>query len=130
MGDDSDRDAILSRRQRLIAIALSGLTTAACSGEPELEVPIEGNQVEAPAEVEVQPYPCLTPIQPFPPNGEEPPVAEVPPEVQPAEPPPPPEEARPRPRPRPHPCLSVEAERPEPRPQVCLSRLPADPDEF
>jgi hypothetical protein len=61
VASDPDRDAILKRRSRLIALALSGLTTAACNGEPEpppqpcLEpMPIEER-------VEPTPQPCLEP---------------------------------------------------------------------
>jgi hypothetical protein len=114
--DDSDRAAILGRRSRLIALALSGIGAAAGCGDPRpcLEPP----QVEQPL---ADPTPCLEPMwveQPDEPTTEGQPVACLsvapPTEPIPADPqeetadetapdPPPPE---PRPRPRTHPCLS------------------------
>lgn len=63
--DDEDTRAILSRRNRFIAIALAGMTTAACGSDPEpqaclsQEVNEETNGNENP---EVQPQPCLSPL--------------------------------------------------------------------
>jgi hypothetical protein len=114
--DDPDREAILARRRKLVAVALSGLTTlGACGGDPApapcLEPPIEvresqgesaGDETrtnqnepeEQPLVREPIPGPCLAP----PPHRVEPE-----PEDEDDEP----REARPRP------CLS---ERPRPEP--------------
>lgn len=62
--DDEDTRAILARRGRFIAIALAGMTTAACG--PDLDprpclspMPDTHGQEEQPPET--QPQPCLAP---------------------------------------------------------------------
>lgn len=80
--DDPDREAILARRRKLVAVALSGLTTlGACGGDPApapcLEPPIEvresqgesagdetqanQNEPDGPGVREPIPGPCLAP---------------------------------------------------------------------
>jgi hypothetical protein len=78
--DDEDSRAIIARRNRFIAIALAGMTTA-CGSDPEppepqpcLSVVPDTNGEETP---EVPPQPCLSPV--------------------------------PDPEPEPQPCLSVAA---------------------
>jgi hypothetical protein len=76
---DPDRDAILSRRNRMIGIALAGLTSVAGCGdqEPEPQVclspilveeqePVEADETpeDPPAEPEVSPQPCLSVLAP------------------------------------------------------------------
>lgn len=122
---DEDRTAILRRRQRLIALALTGLTSAAGCDEPahdSVETPpvVETeDRVEVDAPEEAAPVPTVT--------GEAPPYEPDPGEVRHAE------DAKRRWRAReaaqaaPRPCLS------RIRPQVCLSpivpRKPGDTEE-
>jgi hypothetical protein len=140
--EDPDRAAILARRQRFIAIALSGLTTGtACArSEPCLNVavppdgqaePIEPGQTtgdtgEVDGNVVTAPQPCLMVAAPQPcldvieepepwPEGQPQPCLDVL------------EEPEPGPEPTPQPCLKVAAPEPEPttttpkpRPQPCL----------
>lgn len=103
MGDDPDRAAILGRRNRLIALALSGIGAAAGCGDPVpclAPPPVEPTVVDeqhtgptVPEEPEAQPVPCLAP----------------PPQPPPEEPSTEPDrELRPDPRspPYPYPCLT------------------------
>lgn len=154
MGDDPDRDAILKRRSRFIALALSGLTSAAgCDGRTAPGVCLEAPAIEQTGDEGegTTPLPCLTPVtepgpcleapivdEPAPGPCLEAPLIEEPDEEPGAEGDLDPS-AQPEPRPRPTPCLTprrvVEPEGEtrtegarETRPQVCLSVLP-DPDD-
>jgi hypothetical protein len=64
--DDEDTRAILGRRSRFIAMALAGITSAACGPDldprPCLSPPLDHTGQEA--EPEVQPQPCLAPLPP------------------------------------------------------------------
>lgn len=112
--DDEDRAAILRRRRQLIALALSGLTSAAGCDEPAPPEPAAVETVaeqEEPAAVELEEAPEPAPVEEEPPAPYEPDPAEV----QHAE------DAKRRWRERqapPRVCLSV-------RPQVCLTRIPS-----
>ena len=120
--EDDDRDAILKRRNRLIAIALSGLATVGCDSifGPCLSV-VDPSIGEVPAETtdgpqlpeedpEADAIPCLSVIGPRDePIVEEPPSEEAPPQNEPTSP----QGALP----------------PEAQPQVCLSEI-AIPDEL
>lgn len=114
MGDDPDRAAILGRRNRLIALALSGIGAAAGCGDPApclAPLPREPTVVDeqhtgptVPEEPAAQPVPCLAP-EVRPPDEE--------PEAPPAEPMPclsvaPDEVVRPA---EPLPCLTPMRER-------------------
>jgi len=148
MGDDADRAAILARRQRFIAMALSGLATtatvSACDDVPKT----------APKSDDPVPQPCLK-IESPPPadsgaaaqgdaatdeadSGTEPKITPVPCLSPPL--PPKPTDAVPQPclevappKPPPQPCLRVSPDPPDvdpkPIPQPCLSppRLPPEP---
>lgn len=125
---DPDRAAILARRQRFIALALSGLSTTACTpGDNESKSPKSDTRGEvAPPEGQEAgqqpvPQPCLSvPIQP-----------EPPPEPQP--------QPQPQPQPDPQVCLKIavppddEAETGEaapeskPAPNVCLRKAAPKP---
>lgn len=121
---DPDRAAILARRQRFIALALTGLTTGACdtpsddSGaclkvdvvEPKQQVPESGespsgkpclNVAPPEPEPEPKPHPCLKVAAPDP---------------------------EPKPEPKPHPCLKVAAPKPDPKPHPCLKVRPPEPE--
>lgn len=52
MGDDPDRDAILARRTRLVAVALSGITSLAACADP---APCLSPPVREPPQQEVAP---------------------------------------------------------------------------
>lgn len=117
--DDPDRAAILARRQRFIALALSGLATG-CTAPPrpepclnvaqphEPEEPTK--QPEAQPETKFDPGPCLKVALPS-----DPPLEPPPPETT----PPPPE---------PQPCLKVRPPEPKTEPTPCLSvARPRDP---
>lgn len=125
---DSDRAAILERRKRFIALALSGLSTTACTpGSPpsKPEPCLKGaprQQDDDEGDDGVAPHPCLSvPIQHDPPP-------ETPPETPPqvclkiAQPPADTgDESAPEPAPRP--CLSKPVPAPclkKPPPQACL----------
>lgn len=129
--EDPDRAAILARRRRFVAIALSGLAAGTgCTPKPEpcLKVappddsssgrPDPGPTSGQPEAAPVEPQPCLKIAPP----------SEPPPEV-PAEPEPTPEAepqpclkvAPPAPEPEPRPCLKVRRPDPEPAPRPCLS---------
>ena len=68
---DPDRAAILARRQRFIALALSGLTTAACdqpTNKPDACLKVKVSDPKEPkttgeprACLDVAPHPCLSP---------------------------------------------------------------------
>lgn len=138
---DPDRAAILARRQRFVAIALSGLATqAACkrNADPQvclsMPVPQDTNaNGEGTPPPEVPPQPCLDVAPSDPPDA--PPqaclkIAQPPPD-DPASPRPclevavPPDPTPPRPclkvappeDPAPRPCLSVKPKPPEPTPE-------------
>ncbi|MCC6876031.1 MAG: hypothetical protein IT378_17110 [Sandaracinaceae bacterium] len=107
MGDD-DRDAILKRRNRLIAIAMAGLASAAGCDDPGPAQPDPPPLVEEPISC-LQPMPCLEPAVPDPPPQVDPdpePMACL-------------SEAMPDPEPVPVPCLSRAVVR-EPPPWPCL----------
>lgn len=123
--EDPDRAAILARRRRFIAIALSGLTVGA-TGCPEPAQPATPPD-SGTAPGDARPEPCLkvaappesTPTDPPPPKDPEPtPCLKV------AAPP------EPEPAPEPTPCLKVAPPPPkEPEPQPCLSVRPRSDDE-
>jgi hypothetical protein len=112
-GGDPDRAAILARRQRFVALALSGLATTGCT-DGSTKQPGDDKADDKKA-AEPPPHPCLSPVQP---------------EQKPPEPPP-------------QPCLKVappepegESESggvsepepaPEPAPQPCLKKAPPRP---
>lgn len=108
MGDDADRDAILRRRRQLIALALSGLTTAACEGEPAEPPPSPEDQV---TEAPMEPVAIDEGVEPPPeePLETAPDPAPDPAEIRHAE-------ERKRRLQRPQPCLTL--------PSVCLSVAP------
>lgn len=60
--DDSDRVAILARRQRFIALALSGLATAGACTPTEREEPPPEKRPEQVKQENI--IPCLSPRQP------------------------------------------------------------------
>jgi hypothetical protein len=97
---DSDRAAILARRNKFIAIALSGLTTTAACTDGKAPGTKQGQEQKQP-DKEPPPQPCLN-------------VVAHPPE-QPEEPP--------------RPCLEiVPPQEPEVPPHVCL-KVSRPPDE-
>lgn len=137
-GDDPDRAAILARRQRFIALALSGLaTTAACEkpkedpaapkadkgtpqGKGDDGAPPQACLKVAPPEPEGEgstgrPMPCLDVAPPEPEPDDVPPQACL-------------KIAAPPPEPTPHPCLSIKPPPPEPKPQPCLKVRRPDPE--
>lgn len=136
MGDE-DRDAILRRRNRLVAIALSGLATVGCDAVagPCLSPPVQVEAPRAPSngprlppeEPDVTPGPCLS--MPFP--RDEPPAPE-PPDEEAAPPraprtlgaPTPPTQGTLPPEAAPRVCLSEELIEgvTEPTPQPCLRK--------
>jgi len=133
---DPDRAAILARRQRFIALALSGLAGAvACDrGKPfaclEIAEPPgkdEGKDPKDPTKGE--PMPCLSPM---PPPDEPPPqpcLEVMPPEDTKGDPHPCLMVAKPQedPKAEPRPCLNVAQPPEEPPPQPCLKVAPKDP---
>ncbi len=139
--EDPDRAAILARRQRFIALALSGLTTTAACEKPKEEPAAPSKADTKGAEgtdTKANPRPCLKVAPPEPDDSGKPmPCLEVvPPEPEPepddgspqaclkiAAPPPEPE-----PEPRPHPCLSIKPPEPDPKPRPCLKVRPPDPE--
>jgi hypothetical protein len=107
---DSDRAAILARRSKFIAFALSGLTTTAACTDGKDAGSKQGQEQKQP-DKEPPPQPCLN-------------VVAVPPE-QPEAPPQPCLEIAPPPEPQA--CLSVAPPRdppPEVPPHVCLKVAP------
>ena len=62
--DDADREAILARRNKLIAVALAGLTSACGSSTCLRPLSDAGSRVDAgPADsgMDAEPVPCLSP---------------------------------------------------------------------
>jgi hypothetical protein len=134
---DSDRAAILARRKHFIALALSGLTTAAActdgSGTPAdgkttqspKDTPKEDPKVQPPQvclSVMAEPQPCLSIAPP------EPEVPEVDPQVPQTDPQP----VEDLPQIPPNVCLKIarppeDAPKPEPKPQPCLKKAPPQP---
>ena len=104
---DLDRAAILARRQRFIALALTGLSTTACTTGDNKST---GTKGDTKGEV-TAPHPCLKKVAPE--EGGEPapqpclsvPIQEPPPETPP---------------PEPQVCLKMAP--PEPQPQPCLKK--------
>lgn len=145
-GDDPDRAAILARRQRFIALALSGLATAACdkpNDEPSAPK-VDKTVQEGKDDGGTRPHPCLSIVAPE--AGEGGSTGKPMPCLEVAVPEPddeseddgaaPPQPclkiAAPEPKPKPHPCLSIrppDAE-PKPKPMPCLKVAPPkEPDE-
>lgn len=111
MGDDPDRDAILRRRRQLIALALTGLTTAGCEGKPAPRTTVEQATTTT----------TEAPMEPIPDGVEAPPAPAVPEEEADVEAPLDPAEIRhaeerKRRLQQPQPCLST-------APTVCLSPM-------
>ena len=143
-GDDPDRAAILARRQRFIALALSGLaSTTACEkpkedpstpkdtkatqeGKDDKVAPTQAClKVAPPTEPETgdstgKPMPCLDVAPPEPEPGDDGKPTAC---LKIAAPPPEPE-------PKPQPCLKVKPPEPEPepKPQPCLKVKPPEPE--
>jgi hypothetical protein len=88
---DPDRAAILARRQRFIALALTGLATAACRPQVCLSVEVHEQPGAPGQDDDAKPQPCLSP----------------------------PQEPEPEPEAKPQPCLSPP--QPDAKPQPCLS---------
>jgi hypothetical protein len=135
---DSDRTAILERRKRFIALALSGLSTAACTpasgpqGRPDpclKGVPRQQDEDDGDGDDAAAPQPCLSmPIRPDPPPDPPPQVClkiAQPPadtgETDTGE-----DDGAAAPEPVPQPCLSKPAPRPclKQAPQPCLKMPP------
>ncbi|HET6583678.1 MAG TPA: hypothetical protein VFG69_09525 [Nannocystaceae bacterium] len=118
---DPDRAAILARRQRFIALALSGLAAAACDTcEPKPCLNISApqpNDDDADAKTG-EPHACLAAMPPADPKAPPHPCLDVEPTPKPCL------EVAPTPKP----CLEV-APDPKPKPQACLSRRPAKRDD-
>jgi hypothetical protein len=121
--DESDRAAILRRRQRFIFLALSGLTGAAGCDEPAPPVSVPEVVREQPAgdeEPEVVPTEASEEVAvseaELPPPAPDEPYVVDPAEVRHAE------EAKRRAQ-RPQACLSIRRPCLSPPPQVCLSPL-------
>jgi hypothetical protein len=117
---DPDRAAILARRQRFIAFALSGLASTACdkpAPQPCLSPP-QPPPTSAVTASSSTPQPCLSP-PPLPPPDAGPPAS-------PDSSPPEPDSSAPMP---PRPCLKVAPPPPDPRPspQPCLRVRPSQP---
>lgn len=133
--DDPDRAAILARRSRLIAIAMSGFTLAGACGESDdpARPRVDQTQEQTRNVHPEPPFPCLEPMRPR--DDEVPPQpcleVAVPDEPEPGE--------TDEPPPAPRPCLSVRRPEPpspedeavpprlEPAPQVCLTPMRQDP---
>jgi hypothetical protein len=137
-GDDPDRAAILARRQRFIALALSGLATTSACEKPKEDpaAPKDGKATQEGKDDKGAPQPCLnvTRVEPEGESAGKPmPCLDVsPPEPEPddgkptaclkiAAPPPEPE-------PTPQPCLKVRPPEPEPKPQPCLKVAAPEPE--
>jgi hypothetical protein len=141
---DPDRAAILARRKRFIAIALSGLATGAGCAQPQpcLDVasPREGEpRTDPPAATPSEPKTDPATATPTAPATTPPPTEPAPEPCLKVAPPPQPEPkpmpclnvARPPPEPvKPQPCLKIAAPppEPEPAPQACL-RVARPPDD-
>lgn len=123
---DPDRAAILERRKRFIAVALSGLSTAACTSgppqskpDPDVEKGVPQQHDEDAGLEGAAPQPCLSISQP----------PEPPPQPQPQPPPEPPPQV----------CLKIAqppadtgeddggAIAPEPAPRPCLRQAAPKP---
>jgi hypothetical protein len=143
-GDDPDRAAILARRQRFIAIALSGLATATACDKPKADpsTPKDAKADESKQDDKgAPPQACLkvAPPEPVPADGSStgmpmPCLDVAPPEPEPIDDGspqaclkivrPPPEE----PKPKPQPCLKVRPPEPDPKPQPCLKVRQPEPE--
>lgn len=122
---DPDRAAILARRQRFVALALSGLA-ASCTAKTQPQPCLDVARPQDP--VDPEPQPCLKVAAPGPSEPETPPATD--PQPWPGAQPEP--EAQPDSQPAPTPCLKV-APPPEPQtepaPQPCLKvAAPRDPE--
>jgi hypothetical protein len=142
-GDDPDRAAILARRQRFIALALSGLATTTACDKPK-EDPSTPKETKAPQEGKddegARPQPCLEVSVPGPDpieatTGRPQPCLDVaPPDPEPIDDGVPPHAClkiarpEPEPKPKPQPCLKVRPPEREPRPQPCLKVRPPEPE--
>jgi hypothetical protein len=117
--DDPDRAAILARRQRFIALALSGLATTACEKPKEdPATPKDGKAVqEGKDDKGAPPQACLKVAAPEEPIGKPTPCLDV--SVP---------DPEPEPEPKPQPCLKIAAPDPEPKPHPCLSIKPPEPE--
>lgn len=128
---DPDRAAILERRKRFIALALSGLSTAACTPgtgpakpDPCLKtVPRQNDEDEG--DEAAAPHPCLSmPIQPDPPPQVCLKIAQPPADTGDTGDTGESETGEAAPEPTPQPCLSKPVPKPclktIPRPQPCL----------
>lgn len=105
--DDPDRAAILARRQRFVALALTGLATSCTpKSQPQPCLDVAPTQETPPPE----PQPCLKVIAPQP---EEQPGTQPQPDTAPGT----------DPQPTPAPCLKVAPPR-EPEPTPCLKVAP------
>lgn len=60
--DDVDREAILARRRRLIATALSGLALTSCAASTSGADSGDGARIEASVEADAWPQPCLSAV--------------------------------------------------------------------
>lgn len=111
--DDPDRAAILARRQRFVAVAMSGLATGLCAACPCLKMAVPDDEVEREYGPRTTPRPDEA--APATPPPETPPADGVnndaPPTGQPPEP-------SPEPEPRPY----VPREKAEPRPCLTIRR--------
>jgi len=141
-GDDPDRAAILARRQRFIALALSGLasTTACEKPKEDPSTPKDGKATQESKDDKGAPQPCLNVSRPEPEPAGDPAGKPMPClDVSPPEPEPLPDDGSPQaclkiaapptePEPKPQPCLKVAPPEPEPKPQPCLKVAPPEPE--
>jgi hypothetical protein len=131
---DADRAAILARRQRFIALALSGLAgTAACDKpkpQPCLSPPQSVDDgADDSKDPDTSPKPCLEVMPPEDTKGDPHPCLMV---VAPQDPQEDPKAPTPQPclkiaQPKPQPCLDVAPPPEEPKPQPCLRVAPPEP---
>ena len=130
---DPDRAAILARRQRFIALALSGLAGTAACDKPKPQPCLSPPQTvdDGKGDPTAEPQPCLnvTPVEPKP----QPCLEVAPPEDTQGDDGPPPQPCLkvaappdPEPQPKPQPCLRVAPPqpKPQPKPQPCLKVAP------
>lgn len=126
----SDRAAILARRQQFIALALTGLATTACTPKqkPEEDDKAEGDTqaTPEPKPKPPKPEPCLKVADPTTDDGAELPEADETAgdtdegaEDEQADGA---DEAEPKPEPKPRPCLR------KAKPRPCLKRVAPDPN--
>ena len=139
--DDPDRAAILARRQRFIALALSGLATTTACEKPKEDpsAPKDGKaSQEGKDDKGAPPQACLKVAPPEPEAGDStgkpmPCLEVMPPEPEPID------DGSPQaclkiaapptePEPKPQPCLKVRPPEPEPKPQPCLKVRPPEPE--